>query len=356
MKLEKLPLKLGGFCFQGVNTDEGVQLQVIKALLTIVTSPIVEVHERDILLVVRTCYNIYMATRNLVNQTTARATLTQMLNVIFQRMEQATLDAAVQHDRKLSETKSEAEVATDGNEAGIGNHASDHEDTIFERKSDSSSSDGEKVEDGSVGQEVMINEPALSNVDQVETSQAGSIASKKDESIEEENEEEDVNEECNSETQSHAGSHSAEEKIDGQETKATSDEASEDGISATTPNDGEGEPESVVDAAEAASINGEETSKSNSIQPSVSLRVEATNGSAADSSDEIASSDFYFAHISQKDAFLVFRSLCKLAMKPLAGTNPTDPKSHELRSKILSLQLLLSILQQPGPADRKSVV
>ncbi|CAN2389838.1 Dimerisation and cyclophilin-binding domain of Mon2, partial [Pristimantis euphronides] len=58
-----------------------------------------------------------------------------------------------------------------------------------------------------------------------------------------------------------------------------------------------------------------------------------------------------FAHILQKDAFLVFRSLCKLSMKPL-GDGPPDPKSHELRSKILSLQLLLSVLQNAGPVFR----
>uniref|UniRef100_A0A674I8F4 ARF guanine nucleotide exchange factor 1 n=1 Tax=Terrapene triunguis TaxID=2587831 RepID=A0A674I8F4_9SAUR len=58
-----------------------------------------------------------------------------------------------------------------------------------------------------------------------------------------------------------------------------------------------------------------------------------------------------FSHILQKDAFLVFRSLCKLSMKPLSD-GPPDPKSHELRSKILSLQLLLSILQNAGPVFR----
>lgn len=58
-----------------------------KALLTVVTSQACEVHEGSILLAVRTCYNIYLASRNLINQTTARATLTQMLNVIFSRME-----------------------------------------------------------------------------------------------------------------------------------------------------------------------------------------------------------------------------------------------------------------------------
>lgn len=59
----------------------------MQALLTTVTSPHIEIHEGTVLLTVRTCYNIYLASRNLINQTTAKATLTQMLNVIFTRME-----------------------------------------------------------------------------------------------------------------------------------------------------------------------------------------------------------------------------------------------------------------------------
>ena len=58
-----------------------------------------------------------------------------------------------------------------------------------------------------------------------------------------------------------------------------------------------------------------------------------------------------FANIYQKDAFLIFRSLCKLSMKPLPD-GPPDPKSHELRSKILSLQLILSVVQNAGPVFR----
>jgi len=59
----------------------------LQALLTIVTSVTCEIHEGTVLLAVRTCYNIYLASKNLINQTTAKATLTQMLNVIFSRME-----------------------------------------------------------------------------------------------------------------------------------------------------------------------------------------------------------------------------------------------------------------------------
>lgn len=79
-----------------------MQLQIIKALLTVVTSQHVEVHEGTVLLAVRTCYNIFLASKNLVNQTTARATLTQMLNVIFTRME---LEAEMHPELHVNESK-----------------------------------------------------------------------------------------------------------------------------------------------------------------------------------------------------------------------------------------------------------
>lgn len=71
---------------------------IFQALLTVVTSQHVEVHEATVLKAVKTCYNIYLASRNLVNQTTARATLTQMLNVIFTRMEMQAMEVEVPKD------------------------------------------------------------------------------------------------------------------------------------------------------------------------------------------------------------------------------------------------------------------
>lgn len=80
---------------------------------------------------VRTCYNIFLASKNLINQTTARATLTQMLNVIFTRMENQALEAEVQaeiqsnqsmNDSKLSngtDTKSVKSLKTDGSESEV---------------------------------------------------------------------------------------------------------------------------------------------------------------------------------------------------------------------------------------------
>ncbi|KAI0293708.1 hypothetical protein B0F90DRAFT_1897159, partial [Multifurca ochricompacta] len=45
-----------------------------------------------------------------------------------------------------------------------------------------------------------------------------------------------------------------------------------------------------------------------------------------------------------KDAFLVFRAMCKLTMKPLNTESERDLKSHAMRSKLLSLHMVLIIL------------
>lgn len=51
------------------------------------------------------------------------------------------------------------------------------------------------------------------------------------------------------------------------------------------------------------------------------------------------------AELFVKDAFLVLRALCKLTMKPLGAESERDIKSHAMRSKLLSLHLILTIIQ-----------
>lgn len=48
-------------CFMGPQTDEGVQLQIIKALLTVVTSQNVEVHEGTVLQVNKNLFTLCYA-------------------------------------------------------------------------------------------------------------------------------------------------------------------------------------------------------------------------------------------------------------------------------------------------------
>jgi brefeldin A-inhibited guanine nucleotide-exchange protein len=60
---------------------------VLKTLLTAVTSISLRIHGDSLLQIVRTCYGIYLGSRNVVNQATAKASLVQMSVIVFRRME-----------------------------------------------------------------------------------------------------------------------------------------------------------------------------------------------------------------------------------------------------------------------------
>ncbi|XP_054286220.1 brefeldin A-inhibited guanine nucleotide-exchange protein 1-like isoform X2 [Macrosteles quadrilineatus] len=239
-------------CFSGPQTDEGVQLQIIKALLTVVTSQHVEVHEGTVLLAVRTVYNIYLASKNLINQTTARATLTQMLNVIFARMESQAAD-------EVSRMKDTPEVV-------------------------------ESLELPSVTPTPPLPSTTEPSSQEVVQSLLNSVV---------------------------------------------------DAV--------------VIGCEEKARTGSESGDSANQEANGVSLTRVPSQESVDVSNDGDSKSSPQFTHILQKDAFLVFRALCKLSMKPLSEGQP-DPKSHELRSKILSLHLLLSILQSAGPVFRANIM
>lgn len=195
-------------CFSD-GVDETVQVQVLKALLSIVTSGHIRVHGDSFLLAVRTCYNIYLASRNLNYQATAKATLSQILNCVYNRMEQACAEANAEKMKKEADRQKQLE-----NENLVNGDVIDTEDMV------------QGILEDLVHQ--------------------------------------------------------------------------------------------VVDIC-SVSKNSQNLTREQ------------------------------YANVMQKDCYIVFRSMCKLSMKPLPEGYP-DPKSHELRSKILSLQLLLGILQNGGDA------
>ncbi|NXP72451.1 BIG2 protein, partial [Ramphastos sulfuratus] len=294
-------------CFQGPQTDEGVQLQIIKALLTAVTSPYIEIHEGTILQTVRTCYNIYLASKNLINQTTAKATLTQMLNVIFTRME----NQAIQESREIEKTnqqKSQSpaiQVVPKSPKLGQLKH---------------SYQEGKPTAPASV--ELMNGEPERAENGEVKLEQ-------------------DLTHSASEET-----TDGGKEMVKGileDVVKSAVKVAEEKQITETV------KTLPASDATDLAlSSSSNENVQTNGI-PDDGQSVSSTDNLETDVSGHQAAAKF--SHVLQKDAFLVFRSLCKLSMKPL-GDGPPDPKSHELRSKVVSLQLLLSVLQNAGPVFR----
>ncbi|XP_053209714.1 brefeldin A-inhibited guanine nucleotide-exchange protein 1-like [Panonychus citri] len=235
-------------CFHGPATDEGVQLQIIKALLTVVSSQYCQVHEGSVLLAVKTCYNIYIGSKNLINQTTAKATLTQMLNVIFRRMEEC---ANIEDNISNCDYQESVDTEIEATVVAVVNDMVDY--VVSSETTDSKQSNKTDRSSGSFN--------------------------------------------SSSSSSNHVTSNNLNHRIpssDSLETADTTSLANSDG-----------------------------------------------------------GSGLKFTHVTQKDAYLVFRSLCKLSMKVLPEGH-LDPKSHELRSKILSLQLILSILQNPGPVFQSS--
>uniref|UniRef100_A0A915I2T7 SEC7 domain-containing protein n=1 Tax=Romanomermis culicivorax TaxID=13658 RepID=A0A915I2T7_ROMCU len=232
-------------CFTGPLTDETIQLQIIKAILTIVSSPNCEVHEGSLLLAVRTCYNIYLASKNLINQATAKATLNQMLNIVFNKMEMFTA---------VDETEN-----------------------------------AEKVE--------LIVNNVLNEI---------------------------INEIC----------------VDANIVNDSHPECS-----CPSPSS------SVLDQTLSLNFsppiqNGQSSLTSEKSSPHSQHESSATFDQHSVTSSDYNVQHLAFGHILQKDAFLLFRALCRLSMKYVPPS--LDAKSHELRSKILSLQLLLAVLQNAG--------
>ncbi|KAH9305376.1 hypothetical protein KI387_009780, partial [Taxus chinensis] len=73
-------------CVDNTAVDSTV-LQVLKVLLTAVASAKFRVHGDSLLSVIRTSYNIALNSKSAINQATAKAMLTQMISIVFRRME-----------------------------------------------------------------------------------------------------------------------------------------------------------------------------------------------------------------------------------------------------------------------------
>ncbi|KAM0048372.1 putative Sec7 domain, mon2, dimerization and cyclophilin-binding domain, Sec7 domain superfamily [Helianthus debilis subsp. tardiflorus] len=76
--------------------EEGVELLVLKTILSAVTSVSLRIHGDSLLQIVRTCYDVYLGSKYAVNQTTAKASLVQMLVIVFRRMEADSSTVPVQ--------------------------------------------------------------------------------------------------------------------------------------------------------------------------------------------------------------------------------------------------------------------
>ncbi|KAI8057174.1 hypothetical protein BDF22DRAFT_669905 [Syncephalis plumigaleata] len=213
--------------FIGENTDDKVTLQIIKALLAAVSQSERPVHQSALLRAVRTTYNIFLLSSNPANQTIAQGTLTQMVNIIFTR---------VQIDPKLRNPTEDADT------------------------------------------------PSATTTTMTATTT--------------------INEE-------------------GEEEKKTDDDSNESKEENDMP---QLEVTESTEAIHSADVGNHETS------------------SAGKSSNDSVASSLSSTDVEIRDAYLVFRALCKLSMKPVPNDSATDLRSLSMRSKLLALHLVLDVL------------
>ncbi|XP_022989285.1 brefeldin A-inhibited guanine nucleotide-exchange protein 1-like [Cucurbita maxima] len=79
-------------CKSGGLGDEGIELTVLRVLLSAVRCPCVLIRGDCLVNVVRTCYNVYLGGLSGTNQICAKSVLGQIMIIIFSRMEEDSMD------------------------------------------------------------------------------------------------------------------------------------------------------------------------------------------------------------------------------------------------------------------------
>ncbi|EEF46181.1 guanine nucleotide-exchange, putative [Ricinus communis] len=111
-------------CVDNSSPDSTI-LQVLKVLLTAVASAKFRVHGEPLLGVIRICYNIALHSKSPINQATSKAMLTQMISIVFRRMETdpVSTSSSSAENTEASSTENSAKVEEDStadhNEEGM---------------------------------------------------------------------------------------------------------------------------------------------------------------------------------------------------------------------------------------------
>ena len=257
--------------------DEAVELQLLKGLLTSISCASFQVHGEALLRCVRTCYNIFLGSKSEVNQTTAKATLTQALTIVFHRME---ADSALVPPPAITVTDLLYPGGTEESASAVAQFVQGFVNRVVTDLSAWSPYTGGSGGSGAAGE--------------------GALLSERDGAFHSEEEDEAV--------AAHGGGRAASA------------------------------------AAVRSAVSGE----------NVELDVHGDDGgdTFAAPADEDRTS--YETAALRRDAFLVFRALCKLSMKAAPEGASAAADVFATRGKILSLELLKILLANAGPVFRAS--
>uniref|UniRef100_A0AAV1UUN7 SEC7 domain-containing protein n=1 Tax=Peronospora matthiolae TaxID=2874970 RepID=A0AAV1UUN7_9STRA len=257
--------------------DDNVQIQVLRVLLTAVTTPACEVHEQALLRAVRACYHVHLVSKSAMTRTVAKATLQQILSIVIQRMET--------FDRRVDEETAVTLLAS-----------------LQKHECEQQRCDGEAGNEHKRGEPVQ-HKSAACNIDRDTT-----------------------------------------RRLERAEATAT-----------------------MYPSVAALLVLSRESACSE--DPAASFTTTRNNVEVVAPHSQQGSAPA-FPSVLHKDAFLLFRSLCRISMRSVAddspttndvsvsvagragnGANPEDPFAFQ--SKILSLELVKDILKNAGPSFRQ---
>ncbi|KAI5415380.1 brefeldin A-inhibited guanine nucleotide-exchange protein 5 [Lathyrus oleraceus] len=107
-------------CIDNSSPDSTI-LQVLKVLLTAVASSKFRVHGEPLLAVIRVCYNIALNSKSPINQATSKAMLTQMISIVFRRMETDLVEtSSVSGGHTITKAASVENLNTKPDETSVG--------------------------------------------------------------------------------------------------------------------------------------------------------------------------------------------------------------------------------------------
>ena len=367
-----------------LNKDRDVQLQAVKCILTALTSTTCSVHGQTLVTASYACWNIYLQASDDTIRNTAKAALTQTFSLVFQRMEsfgsqlkQMQQSAALQ-PTPAATTNSKSTVETKGgvteNSSTAAANASNKAD-LAQQTADRNQKEAEERKYEEKEGETQSQPPPQQQQQQRAAHDDGTIK----QSVEEEEEK--------------AGSDASDS--DPQPVTAVSTNSSSD----MPPSSPTVSPPPTVHPAVSASV---PVSSSAAAMPpaSPSSASSSSTPAAADDSasrpppgkrgycvvcskpanyyclqtrDSVCSVDCKLVNLQrrdkkstiasdvhakiqkkfvilQTDAFMLLRALIRLSKKPLPS--PAEPSAVD--SKLLSLELLLTILKQPGVTFKSS--
>lgn len=330
-----------GVCQCAEQTDDQVQLQMIRALLTAVTSPTCEVHGNSLMLVVRTCFQIHRESKNTMNQRTAQGSLTQMLNLVTQRMELSSADmsrrtASIDESSKIpAKMAPSSELALLPPSKLLNDWMGSYLTRVVDKVVLNARDNGDRLAlapDGNSGVEAA---PGKFGWCVVCRNSAKHYCVDTQDPV--------CSHQCKFRNLEHIAlveTHYGERKDDDEQVSSS---ITVDGAPSIASTDvAETESNAAGSSVAEAPIGAPRSD-------SVASAAFGTDMVGVDSASDVVDEKALNPH--HRDALMVFQSLCRLSMKDLP---PGQTDHRTVRSKRLSLELILGMLQNCGPVFRSS--